>query len=402
MNSIKVRTGLLAVLTGLMFSVGPVTVDLSLPAMPTLQHDIGTPSVHVELTLTLLLLGLALSQFVIGAIADRYGRRPMILAGLTLYCAGAVLAAFSPDLIVFACARLLQAFGMGIAVVLIRSAVSDVCDLRGTASVFSTAVTMVSLASVIAPSVGGQLLVHLGWRSIFIAMAVFGLAVLGAVALCLPETLPAGRRSETHLRNIFGTYAALLRNRKFATFATISAAAAAYQFTYNTGAPAVLIEHYRVSVQTTGLLFSLIAVSTACASQLNALLLRWVDPDSIMNSAVVLGVLAAIALLTSVFTGWGGVAALVAALFVLISTIGFVMGNSMAGAISSAGPQAGAASALVGVMQFVFGTIGSACVGFFSDLLGRSMGIVIGVLSLASLAMVLRARPTLRATTAGG
>jgi MFS transporter, DHA1 family, multidrug resistance protein len=265
-NSNKVRTGLLAVLTGLMFSVGPVTVDLSLPAMPTLQHDIGTPSVHVELTLTLLLLGLALSQFVIGAIADRYGRRPMILAGLTLYCAGAFLAAFSPDLIVFASARLLQAFGMGIAVVLIRSAVSDVCDMRGTAGVFSTAVTMVSLASVIAPSVGGQLLVHLGWRSIFIAMAVFGLAVLGAVALCLPETLPGGRRTETHFRNIFGTYATLLRNRKFATFATISAAAAAYQFTYNTGAPAVLIEHYRVSVQTTGLLFSLIAVSTVCAS----------------------------------------------------------------------------------------------------------------------------------------
>jgi DHA1 family bicyclomycin/chloramphenicol resistance-like MFS transporter len=108
---------------------------------------------------------------------------------------------------------------------------------------------------------------------------------------------------------------------------------------------------------------------------------------------VVLGALAAIALLTSAFSGWGGVSGLVAALFVLISTIGFVMGNSMAGAISSAGPQAGAASALVGVMQFVFGTIGSACVGFFPDQLGRSMGVVIGVLSLASLAMVVRARP---------
>jgi DHA1 family bicyclomycin/chloramphenicol resistance-like MFS transporter len=395
-NPIQVRTGLLAVLTGLMFSVGPVTVDLSLPAMPTLQRDIGTAQVHVELTLTLLLLGLALSQFVVGAIADRYGRRPMILAGLALYCVGAVLAACSPNLIVFACARLLQAFGMGIAVVLIRSAVSDVCDHRRTASVFSTAVTMVSLASVIAPTVGGQLLAHWGWHSVFVAMAVFAAAVLASVAIFLPETLPPERRVETRLLHVFATYGALFRNRKFATFATISAAAAAYQFTYNTGAPAVLIEHYGISAQTSGLLFSLIAVSTACASQLNAVLLKWAEPDSIMNSAVVLGLLAAVALLVSVFSGAGGVTAFVAALFVLIATIGFVMGNSMAGAISSAGVQAGAASALVGVMQFLFGTIGSACVGFFPDALGRSMGIVIGVLSLVSLAMVLRARPALQ------
>jgi len=401
-TSIQVRTGMLAALTGLMFSVGPITVDLSLPAMPTIQRSIGMAHARVELTLTLLFLGLALSQFVVGAVADRYGRRSMILSGLAVYCAGAVLAAISPNLVSFAAARLLQAIGFGVAVVLVRSAVSDVCDHKRTASVFSTAVTMVSLASVVAPAVGGQLLTHFGWRAVFVAMAVFGFLVLAAIAALLPETLPKERRTQLELSKVFGTYGTLLRNRRFATFATVSAAAAAYQFTYNTGSPSVLIEHYHIAPQTTGLLFSVIAVSTACASQLNAVLLRWFEPDSIMNAAVAASVVAGAALLGSVCTDIGGVVGLVVVLFVLISTIGFIMGNSMAGAMSSAGALAGAASALIGVMQFLFGTVGSAIVGFFPDSLGRPMGLVIGVLAVTSLLMALRTHAALRANAAAG
>jgi MFS transporter, DHA1 family, multidrug resistance protein len=389
-----VRTGVLAVLTGLMFSVGPVTVDLSLPAMPALQGDIGSAHARVELTLTLLFLGLALSQFIVGAIADRYGRRSLILMGLMVYCTGAALASFSTNFVIFAAARLLQAIGFGVAVMLIRSAVSDVCDHKRTASVFSTAVTMVSLASVIAPTIGAQLLTHFGWRSVFLGMAVYGLLTLFAVAVCLPETLPRTRRTHASFVKVFSTYGRLINDRQFTTFAIIGAAAAAYQFTYNTGTPSVLIEHYHLPAQTTGLVFSVIAVSTACASQLNAFLLKWFDPNRIMNTAVVVSMIASGALVASVFTGIGGVAVLVASLFVVISTIGFIMGNSMAGAMSSAGSQAGAASALVGVMQFLLGTIGSALVGFFPDVLGRPMAVVIALFSVLSLCMVMIARPS--------
>jgi MFS transporter, DHA1 family, multidrug resistance protein len=396
-----VRTGVLAVLTGLMFSVGPVTVDLSLPSMPAMQHAIGSAHARIEFTLTLLFFGLAASQFVVGAIADRYGRRTLILSGLAVYCAGAALAFFSATFVIFAAARLLQALGFGVAVMLIRSAVSDVCDHRRTASVFSTAVTMVSLASVIAPTIGGQLLTHFGWRSVFLGMAAFGLLTLCAVAAWLPETLPRARRTDGSFSRVFGTYGRLLRDRRFVAFAVVGAAAAAYQFTYNTGAPSVLIEHYHLPVQTTGLLFSVIAVSTACASQLSAFLLKWFDPDRIMNTAVIVSVITSAALVASAFTGLGGVPALIASLFVVISTIGFIMGNSMAGAMSSGGAHAGAASALVGVMQFLFGTIGSALVGFFPDILGRPMATVIGLFSALALCMVLLVRPTVSQSFAG-
>jgi DHA1 family bicyclomycin/chloramphenicol resistance-like MFS transporter len=278
-------------------------------------------------------------------------------------------------------------------VVLIRSAVVDISDERRTAGVFSTAVTIVSLATVVAPSVGGQILSHFGWRAVFIAMSAVGALVFVAVAFLLPETLPVERRTVVKFSKVFSTYARLLSNRRFAAFAAIGACAAAFQFTYNTGGPTVVIEHYHVTAGTAGFLFSLIAVSTAVASQLNAVLVKWLDPDRILGLAVLLSVVASAALLGSVFTDVGGVAGLVVSLFILISTVGFIMGNSMAGAISSAGDQAGAASALVGVLQFLFGTVGSGIVGLIPDTAGRTMGVVVGLLSLVAVVMMMRIRP---------
>jgi DHA1 family bicyclomycin/chloramphenicol resistance-like MFS transporter len=392
-TNVYVRTGILALLTGLMFSVGPTTVDFSLPSMPSIQHDIGTRHMRVELTLTLLLLGLTVTQFVFGAIADRYGRRRTILTAMIIYCLAALGASFAGNLVMFSVARLCQAVGFGIAVALIRSAVVDVSDERRTAGIFSTAVTIVSLVTVAAPTVGGQIFSHFGWRAVFQCMAAFGALVFVAVVLLLPETHPPERRSEVKFSDVFSTYGKLLSNRRFAAFAAIGACAAAFQFTYNTGGPTVVIEHYHFSAATAGFLFSLIAVSTAAASQLNAVLVKWLDPDRILGLAVLLSVVASAGLLVSVFTEAGGVAGLVICLFVLIATIGFIMGNSMAGAITSAGDQAGAASALVGALQFLFGTIGSGIVGLIPDIAGRTMGVVIGLLSLTAVVMLVRIRP---------
>jgi DHA1 family bicyclomycin/chloramphenicol resistance-like MFS transporter len=388
-----VRTGILALLTGLIFSIGPTTVDLSLPSMPSIQGAIGNAAgMRVELTLTILFLGLTLTQFLFGAIADRYGRRRTILTSLFIYSLGSFVAFASGNLIMFSVGRLGQAVGFGIAAMLIRAAVVDISDERRTAAVFSTAVTMVSLTSVAAPAIGGQILIHFSWRAVFLTMSLVGLGVLLAIALMLPETLSLQRRSRAKFSSVFSTYGALLKNRRFASFAAIGACAAAFQFTYNTGGPTVVIDHYHVSVGTAGMLFSVIAVSIAVASQLNALLLKWLDPDRILTLAVLISVVSSAALLLSVFTGAGGLAGLVVSLFMLISTIGFIMGNSMAGAISAAGDQAGAASALVGVMQFLFGTIGSAVVGLIPDAVGRTMGIVLGVLSLMAVVMMMRVR----------
>jgi DHA1 family bicyclomycin/chloramphenicol resistance-like MFS transporter len=381
----------LTVLTGLLFSVGPVTVDLSLPTLPYIQQAIGTPALRAELNLTTIFLGMFAAQFAFGAVADRYGRKWPMLIGMMIYCVASFAASLAPHMTTFLLARTVQALAYGVAVVLARCVVVDVCEERQAARVFSTAVMLMSVASVAAPALGGVLLEHLGWRAVFAAMGMFGAVTLIA-ALGLSETLPTPRRTRVPFTRVLSTYGSLLRQRRFASYTLIGAGAVALQFTYNTGSPAVIIEHYGLLPATAGILFSAIALSMAISSQANAILLRWFTPEQLMTFGATLSCAAAAALLANVLTGIGAVPAFTATLFVLIATIGFIAPNAMAGAISSAGDKAGAASALVGVIQFLFGSIGSALVSVFHDTLGRPMSLVIASLSLGTLLVCLAMR----------
>lgn len=385
-------TPALGLITGLLFALGPVTVDLSLPSLPSIQQAIGGAGGRIELTLTLLFFGLALTQLVYGTIADRFGRRLPLLMGLALYSGASLLAASADGITGIAVARVAQALGYGVVIVLIRSAVADVCNERSVARVYSIAIALMSVVSVIAPALGGQVLAHLGWRAVFMTMAGVGLVALVVTAILLPETQPRERRSQIALGAILTAYRELLSNGRFVAFSIVAAGVVACQFSYNVGGPAILIEHYGMSAATAGIVLSVIALSTALAAQVNVFILRHMTPERAMMGAIALLVGAALALLVVLLTGLGGVVAVVAMLFLVIATPGFIVGNAMAAAISSAGDRAGAASALVGVMQFILGTVGSGVVGYLHDPSGSVLGIVIVVLSLATLTMALRAR----------
>jgi DHA1 family bicyclomycin/chloramphenicol resistance-like MFS transporter len=278
-----------------------------------------------------------------------------------------------------------------VAVVLARSIVVDTCAERTTAKVFSTAVTVTSLATVVAPALGGQLLAHFDWRAPMFAMAALGILIVGFVWWIVPETLPVSRRTTVGVSRIMSTYGSLLRNRRFVAYAVVGASAGAIQFSYNTGAPGVLIEHYGMSARTCGLSLSAIALSMAVTSQMNALLLRWYLPKRILQVAVVVAALSSALVLVATFTGIGAAVGLIAVLLLQISMVGFIMANSMAGAMSSAGMHAGAASALFGVLMFALGTIGSALIGILHDSSGRLMGCVIATFSVVSLLISFRA-----------
>ncbi len=249
-----------------------------------------------------------------------------------------------------------------------------------------------SLSSVIAPAVGGQILVHIGWRAVFLVMAAAGGASLGLTAVLLPETQPAARRSRQRIGAVFATYAGLLRSGRIAAFAIAAGGAVACQFSFNTAGPSILIEFYHLSPATAGWLLSLIALSTAAAAQVNMLILRRASPEGLMLTAVAVLVGAAVALMVVTFGHIGGVTLLACVLFVLAAVPGVIVPNAMAAAISSAGDQAGAASALIGVMQFLMGTIGSGIVGYLHDPSGRVFSCVVLVLSVATLGCALGGR----------
>jgi len=367
----------LVLLTCLLFALGPVAVDLSLPALPAIQQSIGTAAQHVELTLTAVLLGMAVGQFLVGAVADAYGRRLPLIASLALFSGAAVACAMSTSLNGLAAARFAQALGLGVAVVMARSVVADAFEGRAVARVYSTAVMATGVMTVIAPLVGGQLLAAQGWRAVFLLMAAVGALSTVFVLLAVPETLPPARRSRAQFTHVLKAYLDLLRNPAFSSCALIASCAAAAQFAYNTGAPSTLIERYGLTPAGCGAYMAVIALSMAVCSQLNGWLLRWFTSVQILSAAVPAALLAGLLTLAAAATGAGAVNGIAGGLLLGIATIGFIMPNAMAVGMMAAGPHAGAASALLGVLMFAFGTIGSAIVGAAHDRSGRAMAAVI-------------------------
>ncbi len=387
-----ISTRTLVVLTSVLFSLGPVTVDLSLPALPAMQRAIGSPALRAELSLTAIFFGMALGQFLFGAIADRHGRRPTLLLSLGVFTAAATAAAAAPDMALFIGLRFVQAMGYAVATVLSRSIVADVCDGRDVARIFSKAFMAMALVTVLAPVFGGEVLTHFGWRAVLLAMAAVGAVTIAFVAVSVPETLPQTKRSRGGWTQAASEYAGVLRSRTFVLYAVLAGCSGGIQFAYNTGAPSALIEHDGLAASTAGICLGIIAISMAAAAQLNAWLLKVCTPLRILFYAAPVAFLAAILVLASSASGFLGAAGLTAALTLAIAMNGFLGPNAMAGAMTSAGNHVGAASALLGVSMFLFGTIGSGLISGLHDRSGTVMSLVIVSWACLGLLQVVRLR----------
>jgi DHA1 family bicyclomycin/chloramphenicol resistance-like MFS transporter len=388
----------IVIVTCLLMALGPATVDLSLPALPAIQQGIGMAGQHVEWTLTAVLLGMTVGQFLIGGVADAFGRKVPIIASLSVFATAAVACALSPDLTVLSVARFVQAFGLGVAVVMARSVVVDAFSGRDVARVFSTAIMVTGVTTVIAPLAGGQLLAAFGWQSIFLTMAGLGVAVVLYVLFLVPETLPRHQRTRTGVAHVLSAYLALLRDPTFSSCALIASCAAASQFAYNTGAAAVLIEHHGLSPSTCGVYLAVIALSMAICSQLNGLLLRWLSPKTILSWAVPATLFTGLITLATSMSNAGGVNGIASTLLLDIALVGFIIPNALAVGMMSAGVHAGAGSALIGVLMFALGTLGSAVVGAAHDPSGRWMAGVICAWACFALLQLLRLRRPASAT----
>jgi MFS transporter, DHA1 family, multidrug resistance protein len=391
-DKLENRSRSIVVVTCLLMALGPATVDLSLPALPAIQQGIGMDGQHVEWTLTAVLLGMSIGQFLIGGVADAFGRKLPIMISLSVFAAAAVACALSRDLTALAISRFAQAMGLGVAVVMARSVVADAFSGRDVARVFSTAIMVTGVATVLAPLAGGQLLAAFGWRSIFLTMAGLGIASILYVLFRVPETLPPRQRTRTGIAHVLSAYLALLRDPTFSSCALIASCAAASQFAYNTGAAAILIQHYGLSPSTCGIYLAVIALSMAICSQLNGLLLRWLSPAKILAWAVPATLVTGLLTLATALSNAGAVNGIAGALLLDIALVGFIIPNALAIGMTSAGVHAGAGSALIGVLMFALGTLGSAIVGTAHDPSGRWMAGVMCAWACFALLQLFRLR----------
>lgn len=380
--AVRAPLSLILVLGGLA-AFAPLSIDMYLPAFPAIAAELGVSAGQVQYTLAAYFLGMALGQAFHGPLADRFGRKPPLYAGLALYLAASVGCALAGDVATFTVLRFLQALGGCVCMVVPMAMVRDRFDPQTSARVLSRLVLVMGLAPMLAPLLGSAVLAAAGWRMLFWILAGCGAVGLLAALLALPESLPPERRRDTSPLKAVRTYAGLARDRRFLGHALATGCATAGMFAYIAASPFVLIELHGLSTQAYGLVFGANALGLVAAAQLNHRLLRDHAASTLLRSALTVAAMAgtgvlAVALLTP---AWPALAlpGTLLGLFVYVASLGFVGSNAAAGALAHQGHQAGSASALMGTLQFTLASASGAAVGLMNDGSARPMGLAMAM-----------------------
>lgn len=374
----------LTLLLGALTAFAPMSIDMYLPSFPTLQREFaGNPGL-VQATLSLFFIGLAIGQAIYGPLADRFGRKPPLYAGLALYVVGSVIAAFAPSLETLVAARFIQGIGGCAGMVIARAIVRDLFDERDSARMLTMLMLVMGLAPILAPIVGGQLLVFFGWRSVFWVLTAFGALCLLFSVTSLRESLPPAQRLPGGIGAALANYRQLLRDRRYMTQVMTGAFTMAGMFAYISGSPFVFIELNGVPAERFGFLFGLNALGLIAASQINHRLLARHSGRSILAAATLGFAIATLLVAANVMTGIGGFIGLLVPLFFSVASLGFIAPNTTAAAMALHGRIAGAASALLGILQFGVGALSVGLVGLFADGSARPMGLVIAACGIGA------------------
>ncbi len=377
---------------GALSAFGPLAIDFYLPGFPAMATYFGTDEKHIQLTLAAYFLGLSLGQLAYGPVADRFGRRIPLLVGVSLFTLASLACAFAPNLEWLIGARFVQALGGCAGMVLARAIVSDKCNAVESAKVFSQLMLVMGLAPILAPMLGGVLVNGAGWQAIFLCLTVFSALCLTAVAIGLPESMPADHTRQP-LSGALRQYANLFKDRVFIGHALTGGIAMAGMFSYIAGSPFVFIKLYGVPAEHYGWLFGTNAAGFILVAQVNARMLRKFGPAWLLSRAVWVYLAAGLIVLGISLLRTEQLWPLLVPLFVCLASLGCIIPNASACAMNGQGRRAGSASALMGFLQFSVAAGAASLVGVLHDGTATPMTMVIslcGVLAVSAMAYTRR------------
>jgi DHA1 family bicyclomycin/chloramphenicol resistance-like MFS transporter len=376
---------------GALSAFGPLAIDFYLPAFPAMALAFGTDEQHVQLTLAAYFLGLSLGQLAYGPISDRFGRRLPLLSGVALFTLASLACAYAPSLEWLIGARFVQALGGCAGMVISRAVVADKCDAVGSAKVFSQLMLVMGLAPILAPMLGGLLVNTTGWQSIFLVLTGFSAAAGLAVALGLPESMPAHVPRQP-LSGALRQYARLVKDSVYLGHALTGGIAIAGMFAYIAGSPFVFIKLYGVPAEHFGWLFGTNAAGFILVAQVNARLLAKRGPAFLLVRAVGVYFLAGLTLLAVSAMRPDALWPLLIPLFICIASLGCIIPNASACAMNGQGARAGSASAMLGCLQFSIAAGAAALVGVLHDGSAVPMAMVISLCGMLVVSVALLTR----------
>jgi DHA1 family bicyclomycin/chloramphenicol resistance-like MFS transporter len=380
------------VVLGALVALGPLTIDMYLPALPKIADDLSVSSSVAQLTLTGTLAGLALGQLIVGPLSDSLGRRRPLMAGIVLHMLSSLLCLFAPNIAVLGVARTLQGMGAAAAMVVAIAVVGDLYAESVAATVMSRLMLVLGVAPVVAPSLGAAVLLKASWHWVFAALVILAGGLLLLAALALPETLPASHRRPLKVRSIAATYVELLRDARFVILVLVAALGMSGLFAYIAGASFVLQGHYGLDQQAFALVFGAGAVALIGATQLNVVLLRRFGPQTIVVWALAAATMAGVVFVGISFSHVGGLLGFVLPVWAILAAMGLVIPNAPAVALSRHPDAAGTAAALLGAAQFGLGAAVAPLVGVLGNgevalALVMTGGMVIALLALLAVGL---------------
>ena len=342
-------------------AIGFASLHMVVPALPLLATAFERPAAQVQLVLTLYFLGIATGQLFYGPVSDRFGRRPVLLAGLLLFMGGTVLCGVAPSLPLLIAGRVAQALGACAGLVLGRAIIRDVHDREGSARGIALVMMAMSLAPAVSPAIGAYVTEWFGWRAMFVLLGGFGAIVLGWTALQLAETLR--QPMPLNIAAIGRSYGMLLRSPAFVCFALCTAFTSASWFTFIATAPYLMSETLHQPPSAYGLMIMLPMAAYIVGNAAAARLARWAGTGTLVVWGVALSLCSGAAML--LWCIWPGLSPWTLFVPMAASSIGNGLSQPAAmGAGLSVHPRiAGTASGFIGFLQMTTSALGTLAVG---------------------------------------
>lgn len=382
----------LAVILGAIATIGPLSIDMYLPALPELARHFETSAALVQLSLTFFLLGLASGQLVAGPLSDVHGRRGPLLIGMLIYTIASLLCAFSPSIGMLIVLRFIQGLAGSVGVVISRAAVRDLYSGSELTKFFSLLMIVNGLGPILAPIIGGQLLRVTTWQGVFVVLFAAGLLFCAMIVLRLPETLPKERRVKSGLKGTLLTFRSLLRNGRFMGYALSQSFVMAAMFAYISGSSFVLQNMFGVSPQMYSLIFAVNGLGIIVTGQIAGRLSGKYGERKLLASGLLLCALGGALLLIAVLAG-AGLWPILICLLAVVSSVGMISTTTFSLAMQDQAETAGSASALLGLLPLLMGGCVAPLVGLGGEGTAVPMAVVIasaGLLSVLSYLLLCR------------
>jgi DHA1 family bicyclomycin/chloramphenicol resistance-like MFS transporter len=357
----------LLILLGALAAFSPLSIDMYLPGLPAIGVEFGAGAAGMQSTLSLFLFGLASGQFIYGPLSDRLGRRPPLIAGISLYLIATLGCSFAQSIEALAAFRLLQGLGGCAGVVISRAVVADRFRGAEAARALSMLMLIMGVAPVIAPIAGAMIGSAFGWRAIFFIQLALAL-VTGLCALrFLPESRSETVANQARAEGAVRAYGALLSNRRFCGYVMAAAFCNASLLAYIATIPGLLVGHFSIRPDQVGWFFAVMSFVVIGSNQINRTLLLRREPDWLLRRAVLLSIAPAAALIVVAAAGWGGLWSFIPLVLLASAPFGFVQSNASARGFAMEPLRAGSASALFGAGGYAAGALSGWSVSLLHD-----------------------------------